>query len=371
MIRAYKPNKSGNYSGQYLITSYNMENKVWEYLRRFRNKDYCTNKLKELILPSSTNYSKITTKAEHISAAIVQAESYYQSARTASLEVKPLLLYYGMVGLAKCLIMLGDNEYTLASDDISNENHSQHGLSNKVKRGYTNDETARDGNELSPEFCYIKSAGLYPLLRDCYSVTKITNGERLTVKDLLSLFPETQKDYFEYYKEAPRVWRCDGHYGKHITHDNYQLIKFIDYDTLFFRTSPTDKYEDVLKNAFPELTTKYVVDGACYLSTNEIVGVDDGIYLSESLNGASFAFCKIRNIGLSDIDIHFLLMFILSNIVRYRQDKWSNLINRTFNNDFSMIESFLEVSQVKFPMLVLRELESKDYEFVERIARWG
>jgi hypothetical protein len=80
---------------------------------------------------------------------------------------------------------------------------------------------------------------------------------------------------------------------------------------------------------------------------------------------------KLNNIGLCDLDVHFLLMFILSNIVRYRQDKWSNLIHRRENDEMFLIESFLEISAVKFPWLILRELENKDYEFVDDVPAYA
>jgi hypothetical protein len=126
MIRNYKPNKNPEIAGFDRSRVVDTNQKVWEYIRRYRSVDFVKEILKKEI---KINQNLITIKSNQISSVITQCEQYYHLASTASSEIKPLLLYYGMVGLSKCLILSGDNNITLSSLDANSHTHSTHGLS--------------------------------------------------------------------------------------------------------------------------------------------------------------------------------------------------------------------------------------------------
>lgn len=99
-----------------------------------------------------------------------------------------------MVGLAKCLILAGDNGYPLASTNPTSNEQEIHGLSWRPHSAA--DHASRNGNGLLDEFCYVRSSpaqpGLYTMFRRCFALTDNPNGTRFSVKDLLTLVPDLQ-----------------------------------------------------------------------------------------------------------------------------------------------------------------------------------
>jgi hypothetical protein len=375
MIRDYKLNKNSRISGLDRIRAIDQNRKVWEYLKRYQSSSFVQKKLKKEI---KVNRNLIKTKSDQISSLMVQCESYYQASTHSTLEIKPLILYYGMVGLSKCLILSGDNTYTLSALAPSNSDHSTHGLTVAPLAGSAADAAIRDGNNIDCEFCYVRTTpnkvGLYNLLRQCYSNTIIPNNTRFSVKDLLSFVPELYKEYQSYFQSKPNVWHCDSHFGVKSLTDSIQLIMFRDWDFVIQRNKPNEKYRATITKCFPELLSLYTLQPNSddkYMLNNDATSIDDCIYVSQLQTLDTYAFRKYQRFCLSDFDIHFILMYVLSNLVRYRQDKWSRLIRRVDNDEIFLIESFIEISQFKYPYLILRELDNADYVFTGQVATWG
>lgn len=373
MIRAFKPNKNPPISGLDRIRAQNQNQKVWEYLKRYQSSSFVQKKLRKEI---ATNRGLINLKAAQIASLMVQSEKYYEAAASAPLEIKPLILYYGMVGLSKCLILSGDNIYTLSALAPDNRNHSTHGL--KFGAQDTNDITIRDGKRISNEFCYVATSptiiGLYNLLRSCYSNTPIPNNTRFTVQDLLSLIPEIYKEYLAYFRQKPRSWGASANFGANNPNDTIQVIKFVDWYSHSQRINRRERYANCILRCFPELNTLYTREPNTddrFKLNNNAVNIDDYIYVSQLMTLETFALKRLSGFSFSDIDVHFILMYILSNLVRYRQDKWSRLIRRLDNDEMFLVESFIEVSSIKFPYLILRELDNIDYVFTGQVATLG
>lgn len=373
MIRNYKLNKNTRISGLDRIRTTNQNRKVWEYLRRYQSIKYIKKKLKKEIF---NNSNLINTKSEQIASLMVQCENYYKTAELSSIDIKPLLLYYGMVGLSKCLILSGDNSYTLSALAGVNKNHSTHGLTVAPKN--TTDQAIRDSKHIVDEFCYTATSrnrkGLYNLLRLCYSDTPIANVTRFCIQDLLSYIPELSKEYFSYFHKKPNSWHCDSHFGISNLSDTVQLIEFRDWDYVIQKSRSNEKYGHSIRRCFPELVNLYTLQPNSedkYKSNHNATSIDDSIYVSQLLTLETYALRKYSGYSVSDFDIHFITMFILSNLVRYRQDKWSRLIRRLDNDEMFIVESFVELSQVKYPFLILRELENRDYVFTGEVATFG
>lgn len=373
MIRDFKPNKNPPISGLDRIRAYDQNQKIWEYLKRYQSSQFVEKKLKKEI---TRNRSTIRIKSNQISSLMVQSEKYYEAARSAPLEIKPLILYYGMVGLSKCLILSGDNQYTLSALAPDNRAHSTHGLTFGTPN--PTDRAIRDGRKISNEFCYVTTnanrVGLYNLLRQCYSNTIIPNNTRFVIQDLLSLIPELYKEYLAYFKQKPRSWGANAHFGINNINDTIHLIVFEDWYYHTQRINGRERYPNSILRSFPELNSLYtgeVNSDDKFRLNNNAVSIDDYIYVSQLMTLESFALKRLNGNSMSDIDVHFILLYIFSNLVRYRQDKWSRLIRRLDNDEMFLIESFIEISSVKFPYLILRELDNVDYVFTGQIATWG
>jgi len=280
-----------------------------------------------------------------------------------------------MIGLAKCLILSGDNEYTLSYKESINRNHRHHGLSFAANN--QTEKTIRDGNRLLKEFCRVISndskIGLYNLFRQCYSNTQLPNNFKISVETLLSLVPELHNDFYTQIKKKPRCWGCYGHYKIKKLGSSDQLIEFKDY-YYHFQKQKGEKYPTTIKRCFPILSSRYKQvknSEDKFLLKGEAKSIDDCIYISDLLTLNKYALMQVDGYTFSDLDVHFLLMFILSNLVRYKQGKWANLIQRKCNNDIFLIDSFINISATKFPWLILKELDNYDYTFIGQVATYG
>lgn len=77
------------------------EHEAWERLQRFESRDYLQNYFEK-------SYSRklSASRAHSISSSFTQGREYFMSARSASISVKPLLLYYGASSLARGMTLV-------------------------------------------------------------------------------------------------------------------------------------------------------------------------------------------------------------------------------------------------------------------------
>lgn len=67
---------------------------------------------------------------------------------------------------------------------------------------------------------------------------------------------------------------------------------------------------------------------------------------------------------ITDLNVHFLLMFLLNFIARYKAPLLSELIEgNTRSENIALIEKFIQTSALKFPKLILAELTGTYFLF--------
>lgn len=65
-----------------------------------------------------------------------------------------------------------------------------------------------------------------------------------------------------------------------------------------------------------------------------------------------------------DIIVHYILMFLLCHVARYKAPLWKEIMGGTKQGEnIALIEKFIAVSETKFPKLVLDELSGKYFIF--------
>jgi len=370
--RKFVFNKNPAIASLYTIRSSDILGTIWKYLGRYKSVKYTQSVLTPQITQNSALISK---KAEQIAFTIRQAEDYFSAARNGDISIKPLLIYYGILGLAKCLIISGDNKYTLDATPLDYAEHGTHGLSWKVNTSNNSQILARKSSALTKEFCITKTTGIYPLFRKCYADVIPPNNTKVDIKTLLSLIGENWQVYQAYFSKAPNVYGCnDPKNGDAETlGDNKQIIGgFSDYYHLFHKRG-SETVDKCLNRLFPELNTLYDKPGNNYRSKQAVTAMDSHIVFSRTRTLQGFALIQpFTSFKITDFDIYFLLFFVLSNLCRYRQDKWHKITERiSVPDEFFLIENLFEVVQYKFPLLILQELENKDYRFIGDVATFG
>lgn len=366
-------NKNPRIASLYTMRSSDILGTIWKYLGRYKSVKYVKSVLTPQLIKNS---SLVNNKAEQIAFTIRQAEDFFLSAKEGDISIKPLLIYYGILGLAKCLIISGDNPYTLDATPLNYAEHGTHGLSWKVNVADHSQVSARKSGVLTKEFCITKTKGIYPLFRKCYADVLPPNNTKIDIKTLLSMIGENWQIYHSYFSEAPRVYGCDDpkNGDVQVIGDSKQIISgFSDYYHLFHKRG-NESTQQCLERLFPELRTLYDnLDNNSFRSKQDITAMDSQIVFSRSKTLQAFALIQpFNNFKLTDLDIYFLLFFILSNLCRYRQDKWYKISQRTsVPDEFFLIENIFEIVLYKFPLLVLQELEGKDFRFIGDVATFG
>lgn len=365
-------NKNPRISSLYTIRSSDILGTIWKYLGRYKSVKYTKSILAPQLIQNSALINK---KAEQIAFTIRQAEDFFLSAREGDISIKPLLIYYGILGLAKCLIISGDNPYTLEATQLDYDDHGTHGLSWKANVNDPHQVSIRDSDSLTKEFCSTKTNGIYPLFRKCYADVLPPRNTKIDIKTLLSLIGENWQVYQSYFSRVPRVYGCDDpkNGDAETLGDSKQILgQFSSYFCLFYKRSSEDQ-QQCIERLFPELNALYEHLGNSYRSLQEVTAMDSHIVFSRSQTLQGFALIQpFPSFKLTDFDIYFFLFFILSNLCRYRQDKWYKISQRmTVPDEFFLIENLFQIVQYKFPLLILQELEGKDYRFIGDVATFG
>jgi hypothetical protein len=82
-------------------------------------------------------------------------------------------------------------------------------------------------------------------------------------------------------------------------------------------------------------------------------------HIRETLFGEKLGlFDSRKKMELPEIILHYLLMFILGDTARYTPDLWCKIMEKKVNQKI-IIETFLNTSEIKFPLLLLRELRGE------------
>lgn len=371
--RNYKFNKNPQLASLYTVRTTDILGTIWKYLGRYKSVNYT----KSVLAANLTRHSSlIDKKARQIAFTIRQSEDYFLSAGEADISIKPLLIYYGILGLAKCLIISGDNQYTLDATPIDYDDHGAHGLSWKVDTNDRSQIAARKSGALTKEFCVTKTRGTYPLFRKCYADVLPPNNTKIDIKTLLSLIGENWQIYQAYYSTAPRVFGCDDPKNGDVETigDNKQIVgHFSSYFHLIHKRGNED-FQHCIERNFPELASQYDHLGSgSYRSQQEVTAMDSHIVFTRTQTLQAFALIQpFTSFKLTELDIYFMLFFILSNLCRYRQDKWYKIFQRLSTPDeFFLIENIFGIVEYKFPLLILQELEGKDYRFIGEVATFG
>jgi len=168
------------------------------------------------------------------------------------------------------------------------------------------------------------------------------------MKELLSLVPEIKVEYETVYKEKSRALK---------TIKNRFGIRLID--------SEIEKYENLaedLKSFFPEIMTVQQVGSGITLWQKE------NIPTIRAVSGEKYLVMPLerhnQKLFLPEMSVHFLIMYILGMISRYRPKEWGETIEGEKSGEIYIIQKFLETVTRKFPNLILNKLWNRDFVFV-------
>ncbi|MBU4502004.1 MAG: YaaC family protein [Nanoarchaeota archaeon] len=242
----------------------------------------------DIIKPNDSNLQDIM---EDMSCAFLQAKDYYTAAENIPYRTRPVLLYYGMISLAKLLMSA---TYTYP------QFRGVHGLS--IERG----------GENSYERAQIKPEGFFPRF-----VTSYINRS--------AGYSSLNLDYIE----------GDERYHYRFYRGIITQIKNKTFFSLDELLHSIKEIQDAWKEVYPWNADREK---------------------------------RLNEHGIDELSSHFIAMYILSMIARYRSTSWANILEGRSRGDAFVIKRFLDCSFYRFPLLILNELKVRKEQQVVAIS---
>lgn len=264
------------------------------------------------------------------------AKVYYEQADKSPLMIKPVLLFYGLIHLIKACILTTDPNYPETTAVLA------HGVSTRKRK--------KQHYSFFQDEVKFQRSGLFPLMVEKMFHMKHLEGDKATMGDLLKQIPELSELFMQFRGEETflKISMQDGHYliPKKIL-DSFHMTenRFIE----FYQSRSAVQASFIEREGdFFELDLEMKSN---YEPAPIKFNLWDGCYSLPLKKNSLFHFPELL--------IHYLLLYNLSMISRYETEWWSELIKMMPNQDYPLIQSFLNISMEKTPFLIYQFLNSK------------
>jgi hypothetical protein len=297
--------------------------------------------------------SLLDSKARQISKSVTQAHEYYIAADAVTLATSPLLYFYGMLSLAKAVVVANDLDKSL--DSIK-----YHGLHTRPR----SDELRRYAREpdkysLEEEFAVVDD-GVFPALTVSTMHTRLPKDAEIRLHDVFRIDPELNGLIAKLYGDVPGSASSGSRDRKGDT-----------VSISISRTAPDD-----LRRGFPGIDAFFDVgqgkhEGAARLISKAGVPFTDRFGYYQVLSGGYFLVDGLR--FMSDgVDFRkylrpeicdYIGMFILSTCVRYKQEFWSELLEGRKSGSAALVQRFVHVSRRRYPNFILDSMFGEHFDY--------
>jgi len=351
-----------------LIKTKDTETETWTYLELFSIRDYTKEKLSAM--HSDLTPDELDEKAFWINSCISQAREYYTATSSVSFLTKPLLLYYGMYSLAKALIFLKNPRVDLSTlshhglmkpkindspEEFLNARVKAHeiGVFRHLSRHAQNNRCVIVGKE--EPWAQIIST-IHIGLDACFS--ELNGGRTFSLDELLMSIPELFDLLLLLGKGNLNLLKIEVDLNKNISGNWFRTL------TVYKYGNPTITPE-FLYGRFPEISKDErcnVENTECFVFSRGFKGDFETLIPKTLVQSSSQElFLASTEKPISDINVHFMVMFLLGHIVRYKPPLWQGILRTRYR---SIIDKFIATSERKFPHLILNELLHKTIFFV-------
>ncbi len=297
------------------------------------------------------NQAHVDQKALEAAYSIQQAHEYYLAARAVTVSTSPLLYYYGMLSLVKALLVCNTEQLLL--DDIK-----YHGL---TKRNALV-ANAHPPTELGGQQVRV-SGGVF---NELYKLLRGANAEQLDgrifrLSDLLKVDPELQLLFDRQFQNL------SGCVSLHKSSSDGGPNSYVE----------VSSGENEFGLRFPELASQVTIShgdlpGSVKITANSdfklnavatIYRIRSGSRvlranpISRDQSGNSFtSFLSVE-------ECDFIVMFLLSDCVRYKQKMWRNCQVTGEDKFYTLVGSFITSAMRRFPNFFLDRLLGETHNY--------
>lgn len=347
-----------------------------------------------------------TSVTREVAVCLQQGRLFYEAAASSPLEIRPLQLFYGMVGFAKALALtrtlrsLSTLRHSHGLIDISAQDSRLADLKVRIGAQGTFQEFNDAVSKLN-RICYFgKSATPLSIYVPSASSREL-DGSELTIKGILSRIPGLESLYKSTFQEDPNTGNLMLHFWAE--YDDYCDIRIDDPELYSDRSSlraivekwrarypflrnwclvsaahawgySVIKFGNVDNSQIDEFAEEHLIQANNEFRTKKDPMHDSTVkrikfssLLSPLAGGFSeggpSAIAPFDGVYLSEFSLHYLGMYLLSSLVRYRPHTWGHAISRATMSNMpaddqmlALIERFMEVSFTAFPAMMVKAI---------------
>jgi hypothetical protein len=282
-------------------------------------------------------------KAAQISYCILQAHEYYKAAEAVTIHTSPLLYFYGMLSLAKAVIVANDPVKLLGDIKYHGLRYDKAG----GRAGALDEQTA------------LLDGGVFDELTEVICNFRYPRRVTFKLKDILAISPELREVYEVYYGEPSRTVYGSAHV---LSSDPYVI-----------ELSPAERHADIA-SYIPEVAEVFQIThgksgrltlkaGAsrskqCFAEYRPVVGgmyiVGDLVYIHDGAKDSRHLMPPLAD---------YIAMYIMSDCVRYQQDLWGNVVQGKTTGAIGLVDLFISVSRRRYPNLILNTLFGEAFDY--------
>ena len=300
------------------------------------------------------------SSARYFSYCIRQAREYFAAAEDVTILTRPLLLFYGMVCLAKTLILLKEPDYPTLIGEQGNKR--LHGLS---YRDHATDSTLVEEDEVT-----IQSAGTFADLYRTYK-EELPGNRSYTLRDLMGWIPELYPQIAKYDRFKMRLasgnsdiisWEGKVRANLHIFNAKdfpdgtlFNLYPFLQEHFEASEANPGIQFMGRSEQATRERTLD---------RTRETVAVKElEKFLSRYCRYSYFTVMYLlpdkEQLQFTPLLASYMLMYGLSRVCRYMPDKWGRVVEARESNERWLLERYVQFASKTFPWEVYQVYAGK------------
>lgn len=305
-------------------------------------------------------------KAHDISYLIKQARNYFKVARTSDFTVRPLLVYYGVYSLAKAVVLY--------------KNRSKGGILDVQGHGSSADinKCLQMKSSLDKTSAVLSNKnGVFIDFNNCMRKKQVVaniNGKNepkvyhfepfseleglsVTLKEIWGRLPDLITAYFRTYFNKPKCIR-----GGEKERKAKLIYEFKNMGKLNFEKKEIEKiFSPVFDSAEFQEVNKGHGPVIFRFSTQEkrYIPMFRSLY-----NSNTYYIAPLKEKLIEESSLLYLGSYILGMIVRYDPTRWVKMIDgRKDGRLYPIIKKFIELLELKFPILILNELSFSEHRF--------
>ena len=257
---------------------------------------------------------------------------FYETGKTVTPELQPILYFYGMAHLLKACLLTKRPDYPETTKLLA------HGVSSRKRK--------RKDYTFMQDEVKIHQNGLFPYFSEHLFQVKKWQVDKFKMAYLFGLIPEMTPLF------------------KFENIDTLTIIGKTDQKTLTFPIHLLDNYYST-NESFLQRIAPHLPEG--YRSENEKKSIN--IKLPSALTKSSGPFFlhitekliyfpsnREYFLPISEVMVHYLLLYNLSMLSRYETEWWGDLLGSKSDLDYPFISQFLQHTSDKIPLLLGNEL---------------